>query len=76
MVSPPQPPPPQPGLSKAELLDGPLRAFGFEIDLISAHKVTGRLLVTPSCCQVNYPFLPFKVIFLTQIALINFNFGN
>ncbi|KAL3512776.1 hypothetical protein ACH5RR_025493 [Cinchona calisaya] len=58
------PPPSTAELSKEELLDAPLRAFGFEIDLISAHKVSGRLQVTPNCCQ------PFNVLHGGVSALI------
>ncbi|WOH13140.1 hypothetical protein DCAR_0832649 [Daucus carota subsp. sativus] len=41
---------------KTQELDIPLHAFGFEFQELSPEKVTGRLLVTPICCQ------PFKVL--------------
>ncbi|XP_028779870.1 1,4-dihydroxy-2-naphthoyl-CoA thioesterase 1 [Neltuma alba] len=37
--------------SKTADLDAPLHAIGFEIDELSAHRVTGRLPVTLQCCQ-------------------------
>ncbi|KAJ8767990.1 hypothetical protein K2173_020930 [Erythroxylum novogranatense] len=42
--------------TKTEILDAPLHAVGFEIEELSPHKVTGRLLVTQKCVQ------PFKVL--------------
>lgn len=54
------PPPP----SKTELLDAPLHTFGFEFEELSAKKVSGRLLITPKCCQ------PFKVLHGGMSALI------
>lgn len=39
--------------SKTERLDAPLHAIGFEIEELSPHKVTGRLLVTHKCVQVS-----------------------
>ncbi|XP_027125434.1 1,4-dihydroxy-2-naphthoyl-CoA thioesterase 1 [Coffea arabica] len=68
MMSPPRPPPIE--FTKEELLDGPLKAFGFELDLISPEKVTGRLLVTPNCCQ------PFKVLHGGVSALIAEGLGS
>ncbi|KAL6539815.1 hypothetical protein OROHE_011586 [Orobanche hederae] len=47
--------------SKTEILDAPLHALGFEIDELSAHKVSGHLLITSKCCQV-----------LTHLMLIQF----
>ncbi|KAL6990200.1 1,4-dihydroxy-2-naphthoyl-CoA thioesterase 1 [Sarracenia purpurea var. burkii] len=64
MEFPPPPPPPPP--PKAEIiLDAPLHAIGFEIDDVSPEKVTGRLRVTPKCCQ------PFKVLHGGVSALIS-----
>ncbi|KAI9119746.1 hypothetical protein K1719_009135 [Acacia pycnantha] len=38
-------------LSRTADLDAPLHAIGFEIDELSAHRVTGRLPITRKCCQ-------------------------
>uniref|UniRef100_J3LRQ9 Thioesterase domain-containing protein n=1 Tax=Oryza brachyantha TaxID=4533 RepID=J3LRQ9_ORYBR len=46
------PPPPRPG-AKTKELDAALHAIGFEIEEVSPAEVTGRLLVTPTCCQVS-----------------------
>ncbi|KDP28028.1 hypothetical protein JCGZ_19108 [Jatropha curcas] len=46
-------------------LDAPLDAIGFEIEELSPHKVTGRLLVTHKCVQ------PFKVLHGGVSALIS-----
>ncbi|EPS71907.1 hypothetical protein M569_02852, partial [Genlisea aurea] len=51
--------------SDMEKLDAPLSLFGFEIDEISAHKVSGHLLITPTCCQ------PFHVLHGGVSALIS-----
>ncbi|KQK13726.1 1,4-dihydroxy-2-naphthoyl-CoA thioesterase 1 [Brachypodium distachyon] len=50
--------------TKTEELDAPLHALGFEIDEVSPSRLTGRLLVTPTCCQ------PFKVLHGGVSALI------
>ncbi|XP_038903284.1 1,4-dihydroxy-2-naphthoyl-CoA thioesterase 1-like isoform X2 [Benincasa hispida] len=50
--------------SKPPVLDATLQAFGFEVDQVSSHKVSGRLLVSPICCQ------PFKVLHGGVSALI------
>ncbi|KAK4432129.1 1,4-dihydroxy-2-naphthoyl-CoA thioesterase 1 [Sesamum alatum] len=55
---------PSPSSSKTELLDAPLHTLGFEIDELSAHKVSGHFLVTSKCCQ------PFKVLHGGVSALI------
>ncbi|KAL4564020.1 hypothetical protein LXL04_028070 [Taraxacum kok-saghyz] len=49
---------------KTKSLDTPLHAIGFEIDELSARKVTGRLQVTEKSCQ------PFKVLHGGVSALI------
>lgn len=41
--------------SKTKALDPPLHALGFEIDELSPTRVTGRLPVSPICCQVPSP---------------------
>lgn len=51
--------------SKTEELDLPLSAMGFELDEISANKITGHLPVTLKCCQ------PFKVLHGGVSALIS-----
>ncbi|KAJ1294096.1 hypothetical protein BS78_01G120100 [Paspalum vaginatum] len=38
--------------AKTAELDAPLHALGFEIEELSPSRLTGRLLVTPTCCQV------------------------
>lgn len=43
-------------LSKTEELDSPLHLVGFELEDISASRVTGKILVSHKCCQ------PFKVL--------------
>ncbi|XP_064935769.1 1,4-dihydroxy-2-naphthoyl-CoA thioesterase 1-like isoform X2 [Musa acuminata AAA Group] len=53
-----------PPTSKTAELDAPLHAIGFEIDVVSATRVNGRLTVTESCCQ------PFKVLHGGVSALI------
>ncbi|KAL0337964.1 UNVERIFIED_CONTAM: 1,4-dihydroxy-2-naphthoyl-CoA thioesterase 1 [Sesamum calycinum] len=55
---------PPPSSSKTEILDAPLHTLGFEIDELSAHKVSGHFLVTSKCCQ------PFKVLHGGVLALI------
>ncbi|XP_022138086.1 1,4-dihydroxy-2-naphthoyl-CoA thioesterase 1-like [Momordica charantia] len=45
-----------PWSSKTAILDSPLNAVGFEIQTLSPHRVAGRILVSPKCCQ------PFKVL--------------
>ncbi|KAI3446470.1 hypothetical protein Pfo_003135 [Paulownia fortunei] len=55
---------PRPPSSKTEILDAPLHTIGFEIDELSAHKVSGHLLITSKCCQ------PFKVLHGGVSALI------
>ncbi|KAL2228232.1 UNVERIFIED_CONTAM: 1,4-dihydroxy-2-naphthoyl-CoA thioesterase 1 [Sesamum indicum] len=42
----PQPPP------NTEILDAPLHTLGFELDELSAHKVSGHLVITSKCCQL------------------------
>ncbi|PIN10286.1 HGG motif-containing thioesterase [Handroanthus impetiginosus] len=46
----------EPPITKTEILDAPLHTFGFEIDELSARRVTGHLLITSKCCQ------PFRVL--------------
>ncbi|XP_058082807.1 1,4-dihydroxy-2-naphthoyl-CoA thioesterase 1-like [Magnolia sinica] len=50
--------------SKTPILDAPLQAMGFEFDEFSAKRITGRLKVTPICCQ------PFKVLHGGVSALV------
>uniref|UniRef100_A0A0D9VXN4 Thioesterase domain-containing protein n=1 Tax=Leersia perrieri TaxID=77586 RepID=A0A0D9VXN4_9ORYZ len=52
------------GEAKTKELDAPLHALGFEIDVVSPRELTGRLPVTPICCQ------PFKVLHGGVSALI------
>jgi hypothetical protein len=40
-------------VAKAGELDPPLQAIGFEVEELSPSRITGRLLVTPTCCQVS-----------------------
>ncbi|XP_022979953.1 1,4-dihydroxy-2-naphthoyl-CoA thioesterase 1-like [Cucurbita maxima] len=56
---PPPPPPPPPPIQ-----DAPLQAVGFVIEHESAQRVSGRILVSPICCQ------PFKVLHGGVSALI------
>ncbi|KAK6946828.1 Thioesterase domain [Dillenia turbinata] len=49
---------------KTAAVDGPLHNVGFELEELSPQKVTGRLHVTPNCCQ------PFKVLHGGVSALI------
>ncbi|XP_050219881.1 1,4-dihydroxy-2-naphthoyl-CoA thioesterase 1 [Mercurialis annua] len=55
----------QPSSSKTRNLDTTLEAFGFEIEELTPHKVTGRLLVSDKCVQ------PFKVLHGGVSALIS-----
>ncbi|XP_058209718.1 1,4-dihydroxy-2-naphthoyl-CoA thioesterase 1 [Rhododendron vialii] len=64
MEYPPPPPPPSSNLIKTESVDATLHAIGFELEDLSPEKVTGRLQVTPKCCQ------PFKVLHGGVSALI------
>ncbi|XP_030540001.1 1,4-dihydroxy-2-naphthoyl-CoA thioesterase 1 [Rhodamnia argentea] len=48
--------PPPPPRSKTAELDAPLHAVGFELEDISAARVTGKILVSHKCCQ------PFQVL--------------
>ncbi|XP_020593548.1 1,4-dihydroxy-2-naphthoyl-CoA thioesterase 1-like [Phalaenopsis equestris] len=50
--------------SKTASLDRPLHAVGFEYDLLSPERLTGRLTITESCCQ------PFKVLHGGVTAMI------
>ncbi|KAJ8458988.1 hypothetical protein OPV22_031914 [Ensete ventricosum] len=54
----------KPSTSKTAELDTTLHTIGFEIDVVSAARVNGRLTVTESCCQ------PFKVLHGGISALI------
>ncbi|CAN6298201.1 unnamed protein product, partial [Urochloa humidicola] len=45
-------------------LDPPLHAIGFEVEELSPSRITGRLLVTSTCCQ------PFKVLHGGVSALV------
>ncbi|KAF7047323.1 hypothetical protein CFC21_056263 [Triticum aestivum] len=38
--------------TKTAELDAPLSALGFEIEEVSPSRLTGRLVVTDTCCQV------------------------
>lgn len=49
---------------KTEALDVPLHAIGFQIEVLSPQKVSGRLPITPHCCQ------PFKVLHGGVSALV------
>ncbi|EXB75654.1 hypothetical protein L484_026132 [Morus notabilis] len=49
---------------KTEEVDAPLHLFGFEFEVLSPNKVSGRLLITPNCCQA------FKVLHGGVSALI------
>ncbi|KAF3456427.1 hypothetical protein FNV43_RR01077 [Rhamnella rubrinervis] len=51
--------------TKTEALDAPLHAMGFQIEELSAYRITGRLPVTDKCCQ------PFKVLHGGVSALIS-----
>ncbi|CAN6303964.1 unnamed protein product [Urochloa humidicola] len=50
--------------AKAAELDPPLHAIGFEVEELSPSRITGRLLVTSTCCQ------PFKVLHGGVSALV------
>lgn len=43
--------------AKTEAVDAPLSLIGFEIEDLSPKRVTGHLLVTQKCCQVQYIFV-------------------
>ncbi|KAB1206174.1 hypothetical protein CJ030_MR7G014347 [Morella rubra] len=66
-------------MSKTDVLDPPLHAIGFEIEELSPRRVTGRLHVTQTCCQVEpalpssipCPNFPFKVLHGGVSALIS-----
>ncbi|XP_024022952.1 1,4-dihydroxy-2-naphthoyl-CoA thioesterase 1 [Morus notabilis] len=49
---------------KTEAVDVPLHLIGFEIEELSPNKVSGRLPITPKCCQ------PFKVLHGGVSALV------
>jgi len=53
--------PPSSSKSKTAALDLPLHLMGFEIEELSPQKITGRLLVTQKCCQVN----PISIFFFS-----------
>ncbi|KAI0527430.1 1,4-dihydroxy-2-naphthoyl-CoA thioesterase 1 isoform X2 [Dendrobium catenatum] len=62
----PSPPPPAiSSPSKTAEVDPSLDLLGFEIDVVSAVEVTGRLVITDRCCQ------PFKVLHGGVSALIS-----
>ncbi|CAM8887550.1 unnamed protein product [Rhodiola kirilowii] len=50
--------------AKNEDLDAPLHVMGFEFEILSPEKVTGRLVITAKCVQ------PFKVLHGGVSALI------
>ncbi|KAF8681856.1 hypothetical protein HU200_012753 [Digitaria exilis] len=50
--------------SMAGELDPPLDAIGFQVEELSPSRITGRLLVSPTCCQ------PFKVLHGGVSALV------
>lgn len=52
------------GGSNKDVVDAPLHNLGFEVDLLSAKKVSGHILLTEKCCQ------PFKVLHGGVSALI------
>ncbi|XP_022979946.1 1,4-dihydroxy-2-naphthoyl-CoA thioesterase 1-like isoform X1 [Cucurbita maxima] len=54
--NPNDPPLPSSPSSTTAILDSPLNAVGFEIQILSPHRVSGRIVVSPKCCQ------PFKVL--------------
>ncbi|XP_022138150.1 1,4-dihydroxy-2-naphthoyl-CoA thioesterase 1-like [Momordica charantia] len=56
--------PPSSSSNTAADLDAPLHAIGFQIEHVSPHRVSGRLPVSPNCCQ------PFKVLHGGVSALI------
>jgi acyl-coenzyme A thioesterase PaaI-like protein len=43
----------QPPPNKTAELDPVLHSIGFQIEEVSPSQVTGRLPVTPKCCQVR-----------------------
>ncbi|XP_037424491.1 1,4-dihydroxy-2-naphthoyl-CoA thioesterase 1-like [Triticum dicoccoides] len=53
-----------PASTKPAELDVPLSALGFEMEEVSPSRLTGRLVVTDTCCQ------PFKVLHGGVSALI------
>ncbi|KZV50262.1 hypothetical protein F511_23248 [Dorcoceras hygrometricum] len=57
-------PPPPPESSNSEALDMALHTIGFELDEISAKKVSGHIRINSKCCQ------PFKVLHGGVSALI------
>uniref|UniRef100_A0A9I9CPZ8 Thioesterase domain-containing protein n=1 Tax=Cucumis melo TaxID=3656 RepID=A0A9I9CPZ8_CUCME len=48
------PPLPSPSSSSTTtaILDAPLNAMGFEIETLSPNRVSGRIVVSPKCCQM------------------------
>ncbi|XP_022979948.1 1,4-dihydroxy-2-naphthoyl-CoA thioesterase 1-like isoform X2 [Cucurbita maxima] len=50
--NPNDPPLPSSPSSTTAILDSPLNAVGFEIQILSPHRVSGRIVVSPKCCQV------------------------
>ncbi|KAK4432128.1 1,4-dihydroxy-2-naphthoyl-CoA thioesterase 1 [Sesamum alatum] len=54
----------QPPRPNTEILDAPLHTIGFELDELSASKVSGHLVITSKCCQ------PFRVLHGGVSALI------
>ncbi|CAA7048143.1 unnamed protein product [Microthlaspi erraticum] len=52
------------GPSKTKALDPTLHILGFEFDVLSPTRVTGRLPISPICCQ------PFKVLHGGVSALV------
>lgn len=59
----PLPPPPL----KTDILDYPLHTIGFELDEISANKVSGHVLITQKCCQVLY-YSSYSLIHVDSIS--------
>ncbi|KAL6637109.1 hypothetical protein ACP70R_024681 [Stipagrostis hirtigluma subsp. patula] len=63
-ATPPPRSPHQPPAPDMAELDAPLHAIGFQMEELSPRRLTGRLLVTPACCQ------PFKVLHGGVSALV------
>ncbi|CAA0820571.1 1-4-dihydroxy-2-naphthoyl-CoA thioesterase 1 [Striga hermonthica] len=56
--------------SKTEILDAPLNMIGFELDEVSASKVSGHLIITPECCQYHMLHGGVSAIIIDALASI------
>jgi hypothetical protein len=55
--------------SRTAELDAPLHALGFEIEEVSSSRLTGRLIVNPTCFQVSSPPNPTSLLSRRRVCV-------